>query len=234
MDRLAFNEQLADAARRAAEDDDAEQTLERAVNLPVELIEHCSLAGIAVLKHVHPHGSSLESPAVSHADVRHLDQLQHKLGQGPLIELRHDDAIISGTVATDDRWSHWGAEASSAYRIRSAMAFRLFTDGRTVAALGLYSEKPDAFTRDDLADGLAMAAHAGVALAAALELDQLHTALMSRRVIGEAVGMLRERFTLSSDQAFDVLKRLSSQQNVKLAHIAEQIVQTGDLPAPPA
>lgn len=94
------------------------------------------------------------------------------------------------------------------------MAFRLFTDGRTLAALSLYSEEPDAFTRDDLADGLAMAAHTGITVASTLELDQMRTALLSRRVIGEAIGILRERFTLTSDRAFSALRRLSSQQNL--------------------
>ncbi len=233
MDRLAFNEQLAETARRAAESNDTEYTLERAVTLPVELIHRCSLAGIAVITHGHPAGGTIAHPAVSHADARHIDELQHKLDQGPLVELRHDDEVISGNVDTDNRWTQWGAEASADYRIRSAMAFRLFTDGRTLAALSLYSEEPDAFTRDDLADGLAMAAHTGITLASTLELDQMHTALLSRRVIGEAIGILRERFTLTSDQAFGVLKRLSSQQNLKLAHIAQQLVDTGDLPTPP-
>lgn len=43
---------------------------------------------------------------------------------------------------------------------------------------------------------------------------------------------MRERFTLTEDQAFNVLKRLSSQQNVKLVAIAREIVNTGDLPNP--
>ena len=222
-------------ARQAAEGGDTVLTLDRAVNLPVELIEHCAMSGIAVIRQQSGSGRSptaIEHPAVSHEDVRALDDLQHELGQGPLTELRRDDAVVSGDVDADERWPRWGKHAADRYRIRSAMAFRLFTEGRTLAALTLYSEEPDAFTRDDLADGLAMAAHTGVALASTLELDQMHAALLSRRVIGEAVGMVRQRFGLTSDQAFDVLKRLSSQQNTKLAAIAEHIVETGDLPEP--
>ena len=71
-------------------------------------------------------------------------------------------------------------------------------------------------------------------MAASLELDQLQQAMRSRQVIGEATGMLRERFDLSSDRAFDVLKRLSSQQNVKLFHVAQHVVDTGRLPGAPA
>lgn len=56
--------------------------------------------------------------------------------------------------------------------------------------------------------------------------------MVSRQVIGEAIGMLRERFNLSSDRAFEVLERLSSQNNVKVAHLAQHVVDTGDLPQP--
>ena len=227
MDRLELNEQLADIARELAEEKDGEQTLERAVRMPIELIEHCTLAGVSIT-----HPQELTCPAVSHEDVRLLDELQHKLQEGPLIELRDQDSVVSGNVDTDSRWPKWGAQASGQFRIRSAMAFRLFNDGRKLAALSLYSEKPDAFTRDDHVDALVMAAQAAVAVAATLELDQMQLALRSRQTIGEAVGMLRERFGLTSEQAFGVLKRLSSQQNVKLLHIAQHVVETGSLPEP--
>jgi AmiR/NasT family two-component response regulator len=70
----------------------------------------------------------------------------------------------------------------------------------------------------------------------------MHTALGSRQLIGEATGILRERFALTSEQAFAVLKRLSSQQNIKLFAVAQHVVDTGTLPgtadrrtvAPPA
>lgn len=259
MDRMQFNKQLAAAARRIADDlsdnhgqnrspdrdrerdagssptdlgTDSENTLAAVVRLPVDLIDNCSYAGAAVIRHhdVGRGAGTFTSHAASHPDVELIDELQHKLGEGPLIELRHDDVVMSGTVDTDNRWPTWGHQVHEQHRIRSAMAFRLFTDGRTLAALTLYSEVPDAFTRDDMVDALALAGQAGITLAAALELDHMHAALRSRHVIGQAVGIVRERFALREDQAFDVLKRLSSQQNVKLTHIAGQIVDTGDLP----
>jgi GAF domain-containing protein len=228
MDRHQFNEHLADAARSAAEELDGAHTLDRAVTLPTELIERCSFAGVSVLS---PHGIDIH--AVSHQDVRLIEELQHKLGEGPVHLLRHVDTVISGNVDTDNRWPDWGTHVASQFRIRSAMAFRLFTDGQTLAALDLYSEEPDAFTHDDHVDGLVTAAQVGVLLSSSLELEQMHTALRSRQNIGEAVGMLRERFGLSSEQAFGVLKRLSSQQNVKLVHVAQHVVDTGSLPELP-
>ena len=251
VDRLTFNQHLADNARRIADDladnlgqnrdesSDSENTLEIIVRLPIDLIDNCSLTGISVIRHQQgnatshqgPHGS-IDTPSASHPDVHHIDELQHKLTEGPLLVLRHDDTVISRNVETDDRWPRWGAQVADQYRVRSAMAFRLFTDGRTLAALSLYSEKPDAFTGDDMVDALALVGQTGITLAAALELDHMHAALRSRHVIGQAVGMVRERFTLTEEQAINVLKRLSSQQNIKLVHVAKQVVETGDLPQP--
>lgn len=96
--------------------------------------------------------------------------------------------------------------------------------------MNLYAQRPDAFDADDLADGLVIAAQAALTMAATMELTQLQQAMRSRQLIGEATGMLRERFDLSSDRAFDVLKRLSSQHNVKLFTVAQHVVETGTLP----
>jgi anti-anti-sigma regulatory factor len=57
------------------------------------------------------------------------------------------------------------------------------------------------------------------------ELAQRQQQLESVRVIEEAKGMLMQDFDLSADQAFDVLKTLSQETNVKLREIAEDLVQ---------
>jgi AmiR/NasT family two-component response regulator len=51
-------------------------------------------------------------------------------------------------------------------------------------------------------------------------------------VIGQAVGIVMERYTLSDEHAFAFLKRLSSHRNVKLRQVAEEIIaETGQRPA---
>ncbi len=163
MDRLSFNQQLADMARRIADDltetnghgppggSDRRTTLDEVVIGPVDLIKSCSLASVAVIRHGRK-ASTIDTLAASHDEARLVDHLQHDIGEGPLIELRRNDIVISGNVETDDRWPRWGALASDQHRIRSAMAFRLFTDDRSLAALSMYSEEPDAFTDDDVVD----------------------------------------------------------------------------------
>ena len=77
--------------------------------------------------------------------------------------------------------------------------------------------------------GRHLAAHAGVALAAARRHDSLNTALISRDVIGQAKGIPMERFRYTPDQAFSALVKASSDSNVKLRTVCEELCLTGIL-----
>ena|SRR3712207_826716 len=59
--------------------------------------------------------------------------------------------------------------------------------------------------------------------------DNLERALLTNRRIGMAIGILLERLRVTEEQAFDVLRRESMRQNVRLAQVAEQVVYTGTL-----
>jgi ANTAR domain len=59
--------------------------------------------------------------------------------------------------------------------------------------------------------------------------DNLERALLTHRRIGMAIGILLERLRVTEEQAFDVLRRESMRQNVRLAQVAEQVVHTGTL-----
>jgi response regulator NasT len=77
-----------------------------------------------------------------------------------------------------------------------------------------------------------VAVHARIALAAWDTADDLALGLASRSVIGQAQGILMERFSLDADRAFQVLRRYSQDGNVKLVEVARRVVQTGALPGP--
>ena len=66
--------------------------------------------------------------------------------------------------------------------------------------------------------------------AGALEVENLEKALGGRTVIGQATGILIERFDLAPDRAFGLLTRISQNKHVKLRQVAEQIVQTRTVP----
>ena len=64
------------------------------------------------------------------------------------------------------------------------------------------------------------------------EVTELRQALETRTVIGQAVGMLMERYKVSADAAFSVLTRVSRQTNVKVREVAAAM--TADVTAPAA
>jgi AmiR/NasT family two-component response regulator len=78
--------------------------------------------------------------------------------------------------------------------------------------------------------GLVLAAHAAVAVAAAQNEEHLRRAVSSRDLIGQAKGILMERYKLTSDQAFQVLARASQQTNRRLVDVADELTQTGSVP----
>jgi response regulator NasT len=75
-----------------------------------------------------------------------------------------------------------------------------------------------------------VAVHARIALAAWDSADDLARGLASRSVIGQAQGILMERFSLDADRAFQVLRRYSQDGNVKLVEVARRVIETGALP----
>jgi GAF domain-containing protein len=107
-----------------------------------------------------------------------------------------------------------------------------------LGALTLYGATADAFSDDDHEFGSILAAYVGIAVALDRrrnEVDRreaaLHRALSTRDIIGQAKGILMERRRLPAGDAFDLLRRVSQRLNRKLADVAEQLAETGELPS---
>jgi AmiR/NasT family two-component response regulator len=64
-----------------------------------------------------------------------------------------------------------------------------------------------------------------LALRAREEADSLRQGLQSNREIGKAVGLLMAAHRVSADEAFAILKRTSQDLNMKLVHVAAQVVE---------
>jgi hypothetical protein len=116
------------------------------------------------------------------------------------------------------------------------LALPLVLNG-AAGALNLYARYPRAFGVIDRGRGLLLASLAGLAFTTALaheeeerKATQLHAALATREMIGQAQGILMERERVSSDQAFDILRRASQHLNLKLRAVAQSLVDTGERP----
>lgn len=172
----------------------------------------------------------VETPASTSPIVRRADQLQQSLREGPGI-MTGDGAshVLIDDTATDDRWPRW-AEQVALLGIRSVLSIRLETADRTFGALNLYSRLPHSFTASDVAVATTFARHSSVALASSAEIFNLKIAVDGRKVLGQAQGILMERFEIGADRAFDVLRRFSQTSNVKLSVVAQQVVDERRLP----
>ncbi len=223
----AFRDELAEAAREMQDDDSPKEAMERAVQIATKIIPGCHAAGICVVHR----GERIDTHAASDDLVRRIDALQHELSEGPCLDaLRKNHTVVSDDLATDARWPSWGPQVVEQVGLSSSVSYRLYSTDKDLGALNLYGTEASAFTSEDIADGRALAAHVAVALAAAQEVEHLEHAMRGRTVIGQATGILMERFDLAPERAFSVLSRMSQQKNVKLRAIADEIVTTRKLP----
>jgi hypothetical protein len=92
------------------------------------------------------------------------------------------------------------------------------------------ADTPGAFDDEGQEIGQMLAGHAAVALAGAEHEEHLRAGMNSRDVIGQAKGILMERYRLTAHQAFGVLARVSQEKNRKLVDIARELADTGAMP----
>jgi len=64
------------------------------------------------------------------------------------------------------------------------------------------------------------------------QVEHLQRALASRDVIGQAKGILMERYRITADEAFEKLRLASQHANRKLNGVAEELAATGQWPPP--
>ena len=223
-----FLAQLSAVVRSLQDVEGEQRTLDSAVAAAPDVISGCDAAGVLFVRR-----SGFEAVAATHDVARTADALQAETGEGPAMDaLRDHETVYSPTLQGHVRWRTWGPRVARELGIQSVVSYRLFTTKDTLGALNLYSCRSDAFDPDDIQNGLALAAHLAVALAAELRDGHLQTALTNRTVIGQAEGMLMERYGLSGDRAFEVLRRISSDLEMKLHQVAKWLVDTGSLPPP--
>lgn len=216
---------IAEAVRDMAAAPTVDSTLERAVDLCMEALPSCDVAGISVLD-----SSGVRTLAASNELLRRIDDLQFDLRQGPCYDaLRNHEVVTSQDLGTDDRWPLWGSRMADEVGVHSALSLRLFTSSDTLGALNLYARQPGAFGQEDVLEGQILAAHAAALVASSIKESQLTTALEHRTVLGQATGILIERFGIDADAAFNVMRRISQTHNIKLYVLAQDLVRTGHL-----
>lgn len=177
------------------------------------------------------HRDRVEPLAATNPLVQQADALQLSCGEGPCLAaaLAGPDFTIISDAATDERWPIWGPKVAD-LGWHSVLSLRLSTSNEVLGALNIYARTKAAFDDDDADIAGVFGRHASVALASALEVSNLRKAISARHVVGQAQGILMERFDVNSEQAFSILRRYSQDNNVKLRVIADHVIRTRRLP----
>jgi GAF domain-containing protein len=219
-------DEFADLAVRLHDEPTVVETLELVVQSALKAID-CQYAGVMLIHG----GNNVETAASTDPLVDELHQVQLECGEGPgLRAVANRLTIVVADTAVDRRWELWAGKVA-ALGVRSVLTARLATGDADVGTLNLFHTEPDAFDADDEAVASIFARHAAVALANARQAENLWAAIDARKLIGQAQGILMERFDLNADQAFAVLLRYSQQRNLKLRAVAELLVTRRRLPA---
>lgn len=226
MDQVELASLLAEAAREIGSVRDVDEVLSTIVHVAVSSLPGIDHAGISL---VHS-GGRVETRAGTGELVWALDALQYELGEGPCLDALVDgepDVIVVNRLRHEQRWPRYVRRALD-HGIRAQMGIRLFNRDRVYGGLNLYATSTEEI--DPVVEGTArlLAAHATLALGHARREADLNAALSSRERIGQAVGIVMQRYAIDSDTAFTFLVRTSQSTNTKLRDIAEQIVNGRD------
>ena len=211
---------LAHAAREISSHGDLDSTLVAVVG--------CLTACLPAPHHVgvtaRLRDGSLETGPASDELVGELDRLQSSTGQGPtLASFEHASVVAVEALPHDQRWHHY-VPLAAGLGVRSQLAVRLSVEERTWGALTVCSTTSDDLDPLVVRTTTLFAQYAAVAIERARREDNLKTALRTRKLIGQAIGIVMERFELDEEMAFRYLVRLSSNSNVKLRDVARSLV----------
>ena len=178
--------------------------------------EHVSVSRI------HADGS-LETLAASTDLARSFDEVQSFSHEGPCVEATEEELVVVRDARHEQRWPTYIGGATR-LGLQSQIGVRLLSVANGVVCLNLHSTSSPDIDPGSVGVAEHFAIHAGLALGHVLKAEQLSTAIGTRTLIGAAVGIIMERYELSSERAFDYLVRISSASQTKLRDVASQVV----------
>lgn len=196
-------------------------TPQQVVDQAAAIVPGCDMCSLFVRKN-----ETVELAACTDPVAREIDDVQFDLGEGPcLTVLGEHEFVFVRDVGADSRWPRW-SEAAVAAGVASSLSVHLGSAETRIACLNMYSRAPDGFDEDATDRALVYARLAALALVQAREVSGLRSALHSRMVIGAAQGVLMERYGLSLERAFEVLRRHSNESNTKLRDVAHSVLDS--------
>ncbi|MEU2027159.1 GAF and ANTAR domain-containing protein [Streptomyces sp. NPDC016469] len=169
--------------------------------------------------------------ASTHPDLAVLAALQEDTGEGPCVDAaRRLRPVEAADLVADARWPAFRLAALER-GLRACTAVPVTAEG-VAATVTLYAFRPWRLTAaahesvgvlaEETVGGL-LREHARTGAEA--EAEQLRTAMVTRAVIDQAIGVVTHLLDCDPGRAFDVLRVLSQRTNRKLSAVAAQIVR---------
>jgi GAF domain-containing protein len=213
---------MAELARATAAPRSVNDVLTDVTAAAKELIPGAESAGVLMVGK----GGRFESLAGTDELPHQLDILQMKFNEGPCVQAALDETIIRTDDFRDERrWPQY-SPAVVEIGVLSGLSLKLYTANRTAGALNLFGFKPNAFNQADETMGTVLAAQAAAAILASREGEELQSALSTRDRIGQAKGIIMERYAVDDVRAFEMLRKLSQDSNTKLVDVAMRVIET--------
>jgi transcriptional regulator with GAF, ATPase, and Fis domain len=210
---------LAAAALVLKEPESVEEALARLAVVALSVIPGAEQCGISVADR-----KSVSTVASTDGMVDRLDQLQYRLDEGPCLDaIRLHTSVVVDDMRTETRWPRFAPSAAEAGCL-SQMGIEIFCESGRVGGLNLYSTQPSAFDEQTRQAATLLATHTSVVMGKMITVDDLHHALRTRQLVGQAVGIVMCRYAVDEHAAFAYLGRVSQHSNVKLHQVAARIV----------
>lgn len=195
------------------------------VDAAQQLVEGCDRASLLVRTR-----DRFVTAASTDDVARRIDQIELEVGEGPCVDAIVDEAYQHDADLTNGKtpWPRFAERIVAETPVRSAIGYRLLLDGDKVGALNLFSDTPGGLTSRAADVGAVIASFASVALMAIRAREEaatLRQGLHSNREIGKAVGLLMAAHHVSGQEAFELLRRTSQDLNMKLTHVASQVIE---------
>jgi len=221
MDDAMMARALAEAATRINAPRTLPDTLDAIVKVALSSVPGFDHVGISIAYR----DGQIETLASTDEFVRKVDAIQYGLVEGPCVSaLRQERVVLLSAAHADGRWPHFLPQAT-AMGLKAQMAIRLYDDRSSVAGLNFYSTERESIDPEAPLSAELFATHAALALGRARQVEDLNAALDTRSTIGQAMGILMERYRIDAEHAFHFLTRTSQDSNTKLRDVAAELIR---------
>jgi hypothetical protein len=199
------------------------------VDETLEEITHAVVAAVPGIDHASVSVTSRDGKIQTLAPTDELavkaDELQYELGEGPCLDAVLAEPVVQvDDISTDLRWPVDGPRAAKDFGIGSQLAFQFRAEPHVRGGFNMYSRQRNQISAESRQLGMLFANLAAAALGWSRQDQTLNAALHSRSLIGQAIGIVMERYRLDSNRAFGFLVRTSQAGNTKLRDVAAGIV----------